>query len=80
MRGTMVFFNEKKHYGVIESEDGERLQVERAGFLPGEAPVGRCAGMPVDFTVEDKQGERFAVNISLVEATAPRRARRRSRH
>jgi hypothetical protein len=79
MRGTMLFFNERKHLGLIQSEDGERLQVSRDGFLPGQAPVGRCAGLPVDFDVSEIEQERWAVGVSVVEQVAPRRARRRSR-
>ena len=44
--GKMLFFNEEKDYGFIRTAEGERIAVNRAGFLPGEAPVGRCAGRP----------------------------------
>lgn len=49
MRGELLFFNEQRGDGVIRTEDDERLYVERASFLPGEAPEGRCAGTPVEF-------------------------------
>jgi hypothetical protein len=74
----MIWFNEAKNYGFIRTEDGERLQVERDGFVGGAAPVGRCAGLPVKLTVGDHDGERIAVDVTLVTEEAPRRARRRS--
>jgi hypothetical protein len=54
------------------------LAVDRDSFVDGTAPVGRCAGLPVTFTLAEREGERVAVEVSLVEVTAPaRRARRR---
>lgn len=77
MRGTMLWFNEDKNFGFIQTEEGERLYVHRDGFLDGEAPVGRCAGLPVQFDVEGTDGDRAAVRTILIEDAAPRRARRR---
>jgi hypothetical protein len=74
----MIWFNEAKDYGFIRTEDGERLQVDRDGFIDGAAPVGRCAGRPVHLSVGERKGERIAVGVSLVTADPPRRARRRS--
>jgi hypothetical protein len=74
----MIWFNEAKDYGFIRTEDGERLHVERDGFVDGAAPVGRCAGLPVKLTVGERDGERSAVDVSLVVDEPSRRARRRS--
>jgi hypothetical protein len=76
MRGTMIFFNEVKDHGAIRTEEGERLVLQRGGFLPGQAPVGRCAGLPVEFDVDD---DGAAINISVLDDPNPRRARRRGR-
>jgi hypothetical protein len=77
MQGTMIFFNEVKHTGFIRTEEGERLQVDRTGFFPGQAPVGRCSGLPVEFAVREAGGERAAFEVSVIEDLPSRRARRR---
>ena len=77
LTGSMLWFHEKKGYGFIRTEDGERVYVEREGFVGGSAPIGRCAGLPVQLGVEEKAGRRVAVNVTLVTEDAPRRARRR---
>jgi hypothetical protein len=74
----MLWFDEAKHYGFVLTEDGERLRVERNGFVDGKAPVGRCARRPVTLSVAEHGGERVAVDVSLIEEDPPRRARRRS--
>jgi cold shock CspA family protein len=74
--GSMLWFHETKGYGFIETEDGERLYVEREGF-DGAAPVGRCAGLPVRLGIDEQDGRRVAVNVAVVTEDAPRRARRR---
>jgi hypothetical protein len=79
MQGTMIFFNEEKHTGFIRTEQGERLQVSREGFVPGHAPVGRCSGLAVEFRVSEGFDERAAIDVSVVEEEPARRARRRSR-
>lgn len=78
MNGCMLWFHDVKGYGFIRTDDGERLYVERDGFLNGDAPVGRCAGLPVRLSVEEHGGRRVAVNVALVSEEAPRRARRRT--
>jgi cold shock CspA family protein len=78
MLGKMVFFNEVKDYGSIETEDGERLDVYRRGFHPGEAPVGRCRDLPVTFRVEEGENGREAVEVSIVQEQVHGRARRRT--
>lgn len=78
VNGCMLWFHDVKGYGFIRTDDGERLYVERDGFLNGDAPVGRCAGLPVCLKVEVHGGQRVAVNVALVTEEAPRRARRRT--
>jgi cold shock CspA family protein len=80
MRGKMLWFNEEKGFGFILTEDGERLYVDRTGFEPAEAPVGRCAEKPVSFVREpaDVEGGYRAVHVAVtVEEMAGGRARRR---
>jgi hypothetical protein len=79
MRGEMLFFNEVKGGGFIRTEEGERLYVDRTGFLPGEAPEGRCAGLKVDFVREAANGEHefAAFRVSIVKEPNVGRARRR---
>jgi cold shock CspA family protein len=80
MRGEMLWFNEEKDHGFIRTEDGERLYVHRTGFVGGQAPVGRCAGMAVTFEREEGSDGSRAVGASLVELVEPRRARLRRGH
>lgn len=77
MRGTMIYFNEEKDVGYIRSDEGERVQVLRDDFLPGQAPVGRCNGLEVEFSLADGE-EPAALEVSVVDQGNPRRARRRS--
>jgi cold shock CspA family protein len=79
MRGTMVWFNEEKGHGYISTEAGERLYVSQNGFRDGNAPEGRCAGLPVEFEVATSVEGRHAVGSVLVEEPMPPRARRRYR-
>ena len=78
MKGAMLWFSETKHYGFILTEENERLYVDRDGFVGGAAPVGRCARLPVELNVEERDGERIAVNVAFVADEPARRARRRS--
>jgi hypothetical protein len=78
MDGKMLFFNEDKHLGKIETEEGERVTVRRSGFRPGEAPVGRCSGLAVRFRLEDRDEGREAVDVWVVPERVHGRARRRS--
>lgn len=77
--GTMLWFDEAKDYGFVLTDDGERLYVDRAGFVDGAAPVGRCARRPVSLSIGERDGERIAVDVALLQEESPRRARRRSR-
>jgi hypothetical protein len=74
----MLWFNEEKDYGFIRTEEGERLYVDRDGFVARAAPVGRCAGLPVQFTVAVRDGRRVAVDVSPLPERPHGRARRRS--
>jgi cold shock CspA family protein len=76
VNGTMLWFNEDKGVGFIQSEDDERLHVSTSGFAGG-APTGRCAGRPVSFEVRVEDGEKHAVAVSFDEAGDVRRARPR---
>ena len=80
MRGTMLWFNETKDLGVITTEDGERVDVHGPDFVDGERPVGRCAGVPVEFQVAENGEGHKAEAVRLVIAVDPRRARRRHGH
>jgi cold shock CspA family protein len=77
LNGTMAWFHEERGAGFVLTEDGERLPVDRDSFVGGSAPVGRCAGLAVSFSVAERDGERVAVEVALIESDAPRRARRR---
>ena len=74
--GKMLWFNEKKGHGFIETDDGERLYVAASGFEDAP-PEGPCAGRIVAFRVTEGPDGRRAEAARLVEEIAPRRARRR---
>ena len=78
MDGKMLFFNEEKDYGFIRTADGERIPVNRAGFVAGHAPVGSCAGMPVQLTLTETAEGRIACGVSRIVEAEHGRARRRS--
>lgn len=76
VRGTMLWFNDDKNLGVLLTDLGDRIDVPGAAFLPGEKPLGRCAGRAVEF--ELLEGGVSA--LAFVQELNPRRARlRRSR-
>lgn len=76
----MLFFNEETGVGFIRTEEGERLFVPRASFLPGHVPQGRCAGTVVEFTRRAAEGEHefAAFDVSRVPDPVVGRARRRT--
>jgi hypothetical protein len=78
VRGTMLWFDEAKDFGFILTDEGERLYVDRDGFVNRAAPVGRCARLPVELNVDERNGKRIAVEVSLIREEPQRRARRRS--
>ena len=79
MRGKMLWFNEKKDLGFIQTDEGERLSVLGGAFAAGNRPQGRCADAVVSFEINETDGDRQAENVMLVEEEAPRRARLRTR-
>jgi len=78
VRGKMLWFNEEKDHGFIETDEGERLHLSGAGFADGKRLQGRCAGVEVEFEVTESGGERTATGCVPVEQAVPRRARRHS--
>jgi cold shock CspA family protein len=77
MRGTMLWFNQDKDLGVINTEAGEGLRVYGRDFAPGERPLKRCAGAEVTFSITAQGEERTATAVSFIPEVAPRRARMR---
>jgi cold shock CspA family protein len=73
----MLWFNEDKNHGRIETDDGEQLYVHGSAFPGGHGIVGRCKGLPVTFEIVDDAAGRRATDVTLVAVVAPRRARRR---
>jgi hypothetical protein len=73
VRGTMLWFNEDKDLGALRTDDGERLDVPGTAFVPGEKPIGRCAGRTVEF---DSEGG-AVTRVAFVPESSPRRARLR---
>jgi hypothetical protein len=71
IRGTILWFNVVKDIGVLRLEDGERIEVPGTAFLPGERPVGRCAGKAIEF--EALEGA--VAGVAFVPEPSPRRAR-----
>jgi hypothetical protein len=76
MRGAMLWFNEAKDLGALRTNDGDRIDVPGSAFLPGEKPLGRCAGKAVEFEWLDG-GIRALAFVS--ESNPPRARLRRSR-
>jgi hypothetical protein len=74
----MLWFNEVKNCGVIETDEG-RLPVHGDDFLPGQAPVGRCKGIAVSFVLAGDELARKAVEVSVVPPAVGNRARHRRR-
>jgi hypothetical protein len=72
--GDMLWFNNDKGHGFIETAAGDRLRVEGSGFRNGP-PAGRCAGMPVTFHVAGDGEAARALDVAFPEDAAPRRAR-----
>jgi hypothetical protein len=75
----MLWFNEIKDLGFIQTEEGERLSVLGTGFAEGKRPEGRCADALVSFDVAVTDTGREAQNVVFVPDVAPRRARLRHR-
>ena len=74
--GTMLWFNVEKDIGALRTESGDRLDVPGTAFAPGEKPLGRCAGMAVQFDrVDDAVSD-----VVFVTSPLGQRARLRRRH
>ena len=78
LKGAMLWFNEAKGFGFIQTDEGERIRVERDGFVAGQVPVGRCATRRVQLTAIDGESGRLAIDVSFVDEPTGGRARRRS--
>jgi cold shock CspA family protein len=76
VRGKMLWFNEAKGHGFIETDEGERLYVDVGGFTEAP-PEGPCAGLLVEFQIGNGSDGRRAEATRLVPDVNPRRARRR---
>jgi CspA family cold shock protein len=76
-RGKMLWFNEEKNHGFIATDEGERLYVHGTGFEGGTGLEGPCAGIVVEFMIEEGTDGRHAQRVRVVPDVAPRRARRR---
>jgi len=71
----MMWFNLAKDLGALRTDEGERLDVAGTAFMPGEKPLGRCAGREVEF--EALEGA--VSGLAFVPEPSQRRARRRYR-
>jgi hypothetical protein len=71
----MLWFNAAKDLGVLTTDDGNRIDVPGTAFLPGEKPVGRCAGRAIEYEVL----EGAATGVAFVPEPNPPRARLRHR-
>ena len=71
----MLWFNAAKDLGALRTAEGERIEVSGDAFAPGEKPVERCAGKPIEFEALDGA----VSGITFPEDVAPRRARMRNR-
>ncbi len=78
MLGKMLWFNQDRDTGFIVTDEDERLPVLGSAFT-NTKPGRRCAKTPVEFEIHETAGERRAENVSFVEETSPRRARRHTR-
>jgi hypothetical protein len=75
----MIFFNEETGVGFIRTDEDERLYVSRESFLPGEAPVGRCGGMVVEFSRRPVAGEHEFAAFEVSQVVEPDVGRARLR-
>ena len=71
----MLWFNEVKDLGFIQTEEGERLSVLGTGFAEGKRPEGRCAEAVVSFDLIVTDAGREAQNVVFIEERCRRVAR-----
>jgi cold shock CspA family protein len=76
VKGKMLWFNESKRYGFIESETGARVYVHQSAFLRGDVPVGRCKGLEVEFSLRQEVGGDVAAEVSRSPQVDQRRTTR----
>jgi cold shock CspA family protein len=74
INGDMLWFNNEKGHGFIETAGGDRLRVEGRDFRNGP-PEGRVAGMAVTFQVTGDGEAARAQDVVFPDDAAPRRAR-----
>jgi cold shock CspA family protein len=79
MEGTMLWFNPAKRHGFIRTDDGERLQVDEAGFSQGHLVGDGCRGTRVSFDRVNGDHDARAVNVAVLPLFPERRARARGR-
>lgn len=72
--GQMLWFNNDKGHGFIESATKERLRVEAADFSNGP-PEGRCAGLAVTYQLDGDGESAKPFDVAFRDDAAPRRAR-----
>lgn len=72
--GDMLWFNNEKGHGFIETAAGDRLRVEAPDFRKGP-PEGRCAGLAVTFQIAGDGDSARAQDVAFPEDAPPRRAR-----
>jgi cold shock CspA family protein len=77
MEGTMLWFNPAKRHGFIRTDEGERLQVDEAGFSAGHVLGDGCRGTKVTFERLSTDEDARAVNVTVVPLYSERRARAR---
>ena len=75
MRGTMLWFNAEQDLGALRTHGGDQIEIAGDAFVPGEKPVGRCAGKAIEFQSLDGA----VSGITFVHEPSPRRARLRHR-
>ena len=71
----MLWFNEAKDLGALRTSEGERIEFSGNAFAPGEKPVERCAGRPIEFDAIDGAVKEIVFPPEIL----PRRARLRGR-
>ena len=74
INGDMLWFNNVKGHGFIETAAGDRLRVEGPDFRNGP-PEGWVAGLAVTFHVAGDGDAARAQDVVFPDDSAPRRAR-----
>jgi cold shock CspA family protein len=80
VRGTMLWFNPRKGFGFLRSDEGDRFLVRTDGISPGNDLGDGCAGTAVEFdrdTAIDPEGGGIATRVTVVLEAEGNRARSR---